>query len=326
MSPPARKLLIAVLVALAAAGCGSGGHDRGVPPRNDRTQVYALLASNELVGVALSPPRLTVRLRLGEGLDQFSPGRLLATSRDGTRVFVLVREPKRASIAVVAAASGRLRMRISLPAELDVRSLVMGARSGTLYVLANRKGTRRNEGTGLESSAHLLVVDPDALPERRRCRRSPHPWAGCLPDELHGHLLPLTAGGFVAATGSPRLFRYDGSRRLVTKLDTRLAGNHLMDFAVNRREDVVAAVGSCVYRPGVALLDLRTGESRLSTHDPDVCGERIVFAESTLVVGRNAGQVAVPRPGTILVVNPASGGIAEALRTPAEVVDLFALG
>jgi hypothetical protein len=152
--------LIAVLVALAAAGCGSGGQDRSVPPRNDRTQVYALLASNELVGVGLSPSRLTVRLRLGEGLDQFSPGRLLATSPDGTTVYVLVREPKRLSITVVAAASGRLRMRIPLPAGLDGRSLVVGPRSGTLYVLANREGTRRNHVMGLESSAQLLVVDP----------------------------------------------------------------------------------------------------------------------------------------------------------------------
>jgi hypothetical protein len=344
-----------------------------VPPRNDRTQVYALLASNELIGVALSPPRVTSRLRLGEERDQFSPGRLLATTPAGTTVYALVRENKRPSIAVVATASGRLRMRIPLPAGLDARSLVVGSRSGTLYVLANREGTRRNEGEGLESSAQLLVVDPGsrrvrksieirphegrdwyvnsaavapdertlyvtyhgedttgadwiALPELRRCRRSPHPWAGCLPNELHGHLLPLAAGGFVAATGGPRLVRYDGSWRPVRKLDTQLAGNHLMDFAVTTRQDAVAAVGSCVYRPGVALLDLRTGRPRASTQQQDVCGERSAFAGNALVVGRNAGQVAVPRPGKILVVNPASGAITGSLRTPAEVVDLLALG
>jgi hypothetical protein len=365
--PVRARPLIALLVALAAAGCGGGGADRSVPPRGDRTQVYALLASNELIGVALSPPRLTVRLRLGEGRDQFSPGRLLSTSPDGTTAYVLVREPKRLSIAVVAAASGRLRMQIALPAGLDGRSLVVGPRSGTLYVLAGREGTRRNEVEGLERSARLLVVDPGAgrvrksigirplegrdwfvntaaitpdertlyvayhgadttgadwiaLPELRRCRRSPHPWAGCLPDELHGHLLPLAAGGFVAATGSPRLVRYDGSRRLAAKFDTRLAGNHLMDFAVNKQEDAVAAVGSCEYRPGLALLDLRTGTSHVSTREPEVCGERIVFAGNALVVGRNSG------PGRILVVNPASGAIAGSLRTPAGVVDLLALG
>jgi hypothetical protein len=331
-----------------------------------------LLASNELVGVALSPPRLTVRLRVGEGFDQFSPGRLLATSPDGTTVYVLVRDSKRPSIAVVATASGRLRMRIALPAGLDVRSVVVGARSGRLYVLGNREGTRQNEVKELERSAHLLVVDPAArrvrksivirpldgrswwvnsaavtadertlyvtyhgsettgadwiaLPELRRCRRSPRPWAGCLPD-LHGHLLPLAAGGFVAATGSPRLVRYDGSGRAAAKLDTQLAGNHLMDFAVNRREGVVAAVGSCAYRPGLALLDLRAGRLRVSTHDRDVCGERIAFAGNKLVVGRNAETVASTRPGTILVVNPASGATAGSLRTPAEVVDLLALG
>jgi hypothetical protein len=236
-----------------------------VPPRNDRTQVFALLASNELIGVALSPPRLTARLRLGEGRDQFSPGRLLAASPDGATLYVLVREPKRLSIAVVAAASGRLRMRIPLAAGLDGRSLVVGPRGGTLYVLANREGTRRNEVEGLESSAQLLVVDPGsgrvrrsielrpferrdwfvhsaavapdertlyvtyhgsdttgadwiALPELRRCRRSPHPWAGCLPDELHGHLLPLAAGGFVAATGSPHLVRYEDEDAVIREL------------------------------------------------------------------------------------------------------------
>lgn len=360
-----------LLVALAVAGCGSNGHDGGVP-RNG-TQVYALLASNELVGVSLAPPRLTFRLRVGEGLDQFSPGRLLATNPDGTTVYVLVRDSKRPSIAVVAAASGRLRTRISLPAGLDARSLVVGARSGTLYVLGNREGTRPNQVEGLEASAQLLVIDPAAgrvrkrieirpldgrdwfvnsaavapdertlyvsyhgpdttgadwiaLPALRRCRRSLRPSAGCLPDDLHGHLLPLAAGGFVAATGSPRLVRYDGSTRLTAKLDTQLAGNHLMDFAVNKREDVVAAVGSCVYRPGLALLELRSGQSRLSTHDRDVCGERIAFAGNKLVIGRNAETVASTRPGTILVVNPASGGIAGSLRTPAEVVDLLALG
>jgi hypothetical protein len=341
-----------------------------VPPRNDRTQAYALLASNELIGVALSPPRLTARLRLGEGRDQFSPGRLLATSPDRTTVYVLVREPKRLSIAVVAAASGRLRMRIPLPGGLDGRSLVVGPRSGTLFVLAGREGTRRNTVMGHEQSAQLLVVDPGArrvrksielrplegrdwyvnsaavapdertlyvtyhgsdttgadwiaLPELRRCRRSPQPWGGCLPD-VHGHLLPLAAGGFVAATGSPRLIRYDGSKRIAAKLNTRLAGNHLMDFAMNNREDAVAAVGSCVYRPGVALLDLRTGTSRLSTREPEICAERIVFAGNALLVGRNDGQIAVPHPGKILVVNPASGAITGSLRTPAEVVDLHA--
>jgi hypothetical protein len=130
----------------------------------------------------------------------------------------------------------------------------------------------------------------------------------------------------VAATGSPRLVRYDASRRLVRKLDTRLAGNHLMDFAVTKREDVLAAVGSCVYRPGVALLDLRTGRARVSTQRQDVCGERIALAGNALVVGRNAGQAAVPQPGKILVVDAASGAIAGSLRTPAEVVDLLALG
>jgi hypothetical protein len=362
-----------VLVVLVAAGCGGGGRDGGVPPREDRTQVYALLASNELIGIALSPPRLTVRLRLGEGLDQFSPGRLLAAGPDGATVHVLVREPERASIAAVAAVSGRLRTRISLPAGLHVRSLVVGPRSGTLYVLANRKGTRRIKGGAFESSAQLLVVAPDAgrvrkrielrplegrdwfvnsaavapdertlyvtyhgedttgadrieLPELRRCRRSPHPWAGCLGDQLHGDLLPLAAGGFLAATGSPRLVRYDASGRLVSKLNTRLDGNHLMDFAVTKREDAVAAIGLCEYRPGLAVLDLRTGGARVSTQDRDVCGQRIVFAGNELLVGRNAGQVAVPQPGTILVVNPDSGAITEALRTPAEVVDLLALG
>jgi hypothetical protein len=288
-------------------------------------------------------------------------------------VYVLVRDSNRPSIAVAATASGRLRMRIDLPAGLDARSLVVGARSGTLYVLGNREGTRRNEVEELERSAQLLVVDPRArrvrksieirpldgrswwvnsaalaadertlyvtyhgsdttgadwiaLPELRRCPRSRRPWAGCLPDDLHGHLLPLAAGGFVAATGSPRLVRYDGSRRLTAKLDTRLAGNHPMDFAVSKREDVVAAVGSCVYRPGLALLDLRSGQSRLSTQERDICGERIAFAGNKLVVGRNAETVASTRPGQILVVNPESGAIAGSLRTPAEVVDLLALG
>jgi hypothetical protein len=364
------RTLIPLLLALAVAGCGNGSHDGAAP---DATQLYALLASNELVGVALSPARLTVRLRLGEGLDQTSPGRLLATSPHGTTVYALVRHPRRPSIVAVAAASGRLRMRIALPAGLDARSLVVGPRSGTLYVLGNRKGTRRNEVEGLESHAQLLVVDPDAgrirnsieirplegrdwfvnsaavapseqtlyvtyhgsdttgadwiaLPGLQRCRRSARPWAGCLPDHLHGHLLPLAAGGFVAATGSPRLVRYDASRRLQAKLDTQLAGNHLMDFAVNRDEDIVAAVGSCVYRPGLALLDLGSGRSRLSTADPEVCGERIAFAGNELVVGRNAETVASTRPGKILVVKPASGAVAGSLRTPAEVVDLLAIG
>jgi hypothetical protein len=224
--------------------------------------------------------------------------------------------PENGLMLVVDPDARRVRRRIEIrPLEgrdWFVNSAAVAPDERTLYV------TYRGEDT--------TGADWIALPELHRCRRSPHPSAGCLPDELHGHLLPLAAGGLVAATGSPRLLRYDGSRRLVTKLDTRLVGNHLMDFAVTKREDVVAAVGSCVYRPGVALLDLRTGESRVATHQPDVCGERIVFAGNALVVGRNAGQVAVSRPGKIVVVNPASGAVAGALRTPAEVVDLLALG
>jgi hypothetical protein len=166
------RILIALLVAFTVVGCGNGGDDGGAP-RKDGTQLYALLASNELVGVALSPARLTVRLRLGEGLDQASPGRLLATSPDGTTVYVLVRHSQRPSIAVVAAASRRLRMRIPLPPGLDARSLVVAPRSGTLYVLGSREGTRRNEVEGLESNAQLLVVDPDAGRVRTRIELRP---------------------------------------------------------------------------------------------------------------------------------------------------------
>jgi hypothetical protein len=52
----------------------------------------------------------------------------------------------------------------------------------------------------------------------------------------------------------------------------------------------------------------------------------MVFAGEALVVGRNAGGIALADPGRILVVKASSGAVAASLTTPAEVVDLLALG
>ena len=256
-----------------------------------------------------SPPRLTVRLRLGEGRDQSSPGRLLATSPDGTTVYVLVREPNRLSIAVVATAPGRLRTRIPLPAGLDGGPWSWGraAERCTSSRTAREGAGTREGGASRARSCSSLILAPDASGRASSSDRSRAATGSCTPPpsrRTSGRSTSATtapirraptglrcpSSGAVAARHNPR----PAVRRLAAKLNTRLVGNHLMDFAVTNREDAVAAVGSCVYRPGVALLDLRTGTSRVSTREPEICAECIVFAGDACSSGATPARLRSP--------------------------------
>lgn len=122
----------------------------------------------------------------------------------------------------------------------------------------------------------------------------------CL--DAHGEVA-LWNGSILIATGSSQLSLISSEGRLLATFDTQLDRNHLMAFAVDPAAELVYAVGSCEYVPGMTSINLKTGERRVvvpqgASSQP--CGDRVVFAKNRLIVGP-AVKVIHPVTGAILV-------------------------
>jgi DNA-binding beta-propeller fold protein YncE len=355
----------------AAIACVCGPAAPASPPPEQ--VLYALLADGRAVRATPDLQRGAV-FRVGVSKNSFSTGRFLAVAPGGRTRYALA--PGSDSIAVVAAGSARVSRRISLPSGRDYRALVVGPRSGRLYVAYNVPGRRRSEVGDRERSAHVAALDPPSgriLAEARMRPREGRSWfvlgAAISPDESrlyvtyhgsgttgldwldlgddgwarctrigefkvaacmglpHGHVLALS-DEVLAATGHPSVIAVDREGAVVRRIDTGLAGNHLMDFALDPSGTRLYAVGSCGYVPGFAALDLSSGSRLAHSRARAVCGERITAVSATRVV---VGKTALPQPdaekrGSLLLVDGRSVRIVRTLRTPAEAVDLLLVG
>jgi len=162
----------------------------------------------------------------------------------------------------------------------------------------------------------------------RRCQSAPFPspraGVGCLP--THGGFV-LYGDEVLASTGTPVVLEMKQSGRIVRHLDTRLLGNHLMEFAVDEKRAYLTAVGPCGYTGGMSVLAIATGQVRVLSAprvSNTICGERFSPGPTPLlIVGRTTATVPLQGiPGALLFLDTRTGQIRRTVATPAEPIDV----
>lgn len=133
---------------------GTGSTTTAPPAR-----VVSLLADRRLLTTSVATGAVVTSMRLGPRSPTPDVGRFLALSRDGDTLFALVPwTPKtRQVVAVIDPETLRRRTRLRLPRGVAFRSLVVGSRSGWLYVVGNQPARRR---TPAPQGAVVAVLNP----------------------------------------------------------------------------------------------------------------------------------------------------------------------
>lgn len=169
-----------------------------------------------------------------------------------------------------------------------------------------------------------------------RCQAHSPAGQGCI--YAHGNV-EVYKGKLLATLGDPPKVEETGQTGgIIKKWNTRLKGDHLMEFALNKPAGHLYAIGSCGYTGGLSRVDLKTGRVKLlaptrtglassSVQQQAVCGDWVVNGEgSLLVVGKISGNSAqAGTPGSLLLVDGESGRKLRAVTTPAEPVDALIL-
>jgi hypothetical protein len=279
-------------------------------------------------------------------------------------------------VVAVDAATLRVRARHPLEAGSVYRSIAIGPRTGHLYLFGNQPSAAgssvivvRLEATtgkavrrwslrrtdkrdwrvyqGVVSADEQQVAisyhGPDTSGadvlnvETGRpipCWRAPPPGSGCAAT-AHGRV-DRYGERFLAATGSPTIEQITDSGRVIKRWETGLAGNHLMEFAVQESAQRLYALGSCGYVGGLSVVDLAAGRTnRLAPPirrtpgseklGPEaVCGERIELLDGLLAIARTARPVPDPEAsGAVLLIDARDGRLLRAVSVPSEPVDLL---
>ena len=159
------------------------------------------------------------------------------------------------------------------------------------------------------------------------CTPPARPYAGTACIALHGRVETYRRE-LIAGTGDPRsILVLDHDGRKLRNLDPHLDGNHLMEFALDRKRGLLYSVGSCGYSGGLAEVVIATGRTRLleRPRNRTICGDRIVVASPTLLA-----IAAPPRPvpstgfgGRIELVSRSDGTLLAALPTSDDPVDVL---
>jgi hypothetical protein len=123
---------------------------------------------------------------------------------------------------------------------------------------------------------------------------------------------------------------------LLRKFHLGIGQGFLNDFALDRANGRLYAVGSCGYTGGMAALSLETGQAAVLVPPRggypgaagDVCGQRIALeSPGEIVVGRvNALYAAVaPYSGTLVYIGTADGKVRRKAKVSAEPLDVLVL-
>lgn len=335
---------------------------------------FALLADNRLLAVDLDTRGVLAEKSLGSAPKQLTEtGRRLALSKDRALVYALVVTARRSSVVVLDARNGQVRNRYLLPLKVAFQAMVVGPRTGRIYAFGNRT-TGRAQAMGKPivsivgragkvvrtlafrtTAGHWHVYDGAVSPDERtlfasyhgvwngvdwlrlgtkvtRCGRS-HGLVGCV--RAHGAIEPL-GGDLLIATGTPAVWEVDLRGRVLERFDTRLTGNHLMEFAVDAERQEFDAIGSCGYTGGLSRVSLEGGTAlRLgfpappaSSEEalrPGICGERIALGDWPLAVVAKTHRP-VPRKdadGQLVFVDRADGVVTRTVATPSEPIDVI---
>lgn len=176
-----------------------------------------------------------------------------------------------------------------------------------------------------------LAITPDGLD---RCQERTPTWQGCIP--AHSGVEAYEDLALVSPGDTPWIEGRGQDIRKVKKWDTKLEGNHVLDFEVDARTNGLYALGSCGYTGGLSRVDLETdrvkvlapARSGLHLHpawERAVCGERIALGPgSLLVVGMTRRSVPeAESSGSLLMIDGSSGRKIHTVAIPAEPLDVL---
>lgn len=176
-----------------------------------------------------------------------------------------------------------------------------------------------------------LTITPDGLD---RCKKRAPTWQGCIP--AHSGVEAYEDLALVSPGDTPWLEGRGQDIKKVKKWDTKLEGNHMLDFKVDARTNRLYVLGSCGYTGGLSRVDLETDRvkvlapARSDLHlDPawerTVCGERIAHGPgSLLVVGKTRRSVPeAESSGSLLMLDGSSGRKIHTVAIPAEPLDVL---
>ena len=363
-------MLAALLLGVGTAGCTADDRQADRASVSEGPAIVALLTDRSLVRVATTTGAVLARMRIGPRSSPPNSGRFLALTPDGGTLFVLT--PGAASVAQVVAVVDpemlQVRSRISVPAEIIFRALVVGPASGRLYLFGNRPVAR---GRGAEDAV-IAIVDPTRSADIRtwtirdaeghdwwvfdaavsgdesrlyvsyhggcsenfalctsgadwldadggeltRCRRPSLPANGCI-SRVHGSV-EVVGNRFLATTGAAPILEIRGAR-IARRWKTRLAGNHVMEFAVDSMRDQAYVVGQCYYVGGVSLIDIKSDQTRVVTRD--VCGDRVAVGDDLVAVAEQF-QAAPQAVRSRIALISRTGQAVRYVSLPLEALDL----
>ena len=364
-------MIAALLLGVGTTGCTADDRQADGASVSEGPAIVALLTDRSLVRVATTTGAVLARVRIGLRSSPPNSGRFLALTPDGDTLFVLM--PGAADVAqvvsVVDSETLRVHSRISLPAGITFRALVIGPASGRLYLFGNRPVAR---GRGAEDAV-VAIVDPtrpanirtwtiraagghdwwvfDAAvsadesrlyasyhggcgPENfalctsgadwldadggelTHCRRPSLPANGCI-SRVHGSV-EVVGNRFLATTGAAPILEIRGAR-IARRWKTRLAGNHVMEFAVDSMRDQAYVVGQCYYVGGVSLIDIKSDQTRVVTRD--VCGDRVAVGDDLVAVAEQF-QAAPQAVRSRIALISRTGQAVRYVSLPLEALDL----
>jgi hypothetical protein len=248
-------------------------------------------------------------------------GDVYVVGQDATRILVTVVDPQRAAVLRTAATRSlptAAPVGIDLP--LDARFTADGSRLYYTY------GSADTDRSGIDwvavAGGALTPCTPAA------------PGAACIPGDDRGlalsgdHLLSLDGGN------PQSVVELTADGQVVRRFATGLVGGAVRDVVVDTGRNIAAGVGACTALGGVMRVDLGGGTAQVvatpgaagALPDPATpCGVRAhLLGDGTLVVSRlDAAQANPNSPGTVQVIDPATGRILREAALPAGVLDVL---
>jgi hypothetical protein len=144
---------------------------------------------------------------------------------------------------------------------------------------------------------------------------------GCLAD-VHGAMEPY-AGGWMAATGGRQLIVLDAAGRQTGTLDSGLAREHLMSFALDATADRLFVLATCYLgQRGLRAVSPSRGGSRLLARR--VCGSDLTLGPGGTLLA-TAAELIWPSP-RLLVLDRSTGQVLGRRTLPASVLAFLATG
>lgn len=285
------------------------------------------------------------------------PRHALAVGADAVAYVVAPAEGTRPVLFAVDTGTGRQRFALPLPDGVEARVPVPDPTRHRVYLLASRPAGRDGRqavivvvdpgaprvvetvpvspadgrhwipyaGT-LSADARRLVISyhgddttgVDVL-DAATLRRAPCAAPGAVPctTQVHGRIRAY-GYGLVAATGGEEMLLLSVDGRVTGRLDTQLAGNHLMEFDVDDARHRIYAIGPCGYTGGLAVIG---GTTRLirppgGPIDERLCGDRVVVVDdgdAVAVTGDNKIRIVDVHNGKVLRATPSDRPAIEAV-------------